>query len=95
MRAMYPDFLVVRSGPGRQLVVDIVDPHAISLADAPAKAAGLAQFAARHAGSFGRIELVMVDGTHEKRVDLCDERTRQRLQGIKLASELRTLFEAL
>src|SRR5262249_40607154 len=47
-RPMYPDFLLVRR-VGETLVVDIIDPHSIALADAPAKAAGLARFAAKHA----------------------------------------------
>ena len=89
---MYPDFLVIRK-QGRGLVVDIIDPHSISLADAPAKAAGLAKFAAQHADKFGRIELVMLDGSTAKRLDLTHEIVRKKVQGIKLPDALRKLFE--
>ncbi|HEX3129387.1 MAG TPA: hypothetical protein VH394_18775, partial [Thermoanaerobaculia bacterium] len=91
-RPMYPDFIIIRS-EGDRLVVDIVDPHSISLADAPAKAAGLAKFAARHANKFGRIELVMLDGKTSKRLDLKDEILRKRVGGVKLPDQLRKLFD--
>jgi type III restriction enzyme len=90
-RPMYPDFLIVRSDADN-LVVDIVDPHTISLADAPAKAAGLAKFAAQHADKFGRIELIMVDGNTSKRLDLTDENMRNKVRGITLPNQLRQLF---
>jgi type III restriction enzyme len=90
-RPMYPDFLIIRSEAGN-LVVDIIDPHAISLADAPAKAAGLAKFAAQHADKFGRIELIMVDGSTSKRLELTDEIVRNRVRAITLPNQLRQLF---
>lgn len=90
-KPMYPDFLVIRS-EGSRLVVDIVDPHTISLADAPAKAAGLAKFAAQHADKFGRIELIMVDGRTMKRLDLTEETVRNRVKGIQLPRQLKELF---
>jgi hypothetical protein len=55
------------------LVIDILDPHALSLEDAPAKAAGLAEYAKKDASSFGRIELIIVDGGKMKRLDVSDE----------------------
>ena len=51
--ATYPDFLFLRL-ESVSLVVDIIEPHSISLADAPAKAAGPAKFAAMHFSKFGR-----------------------------------------
>jgi len=90
-RPMYPDFLIVRS-EGKGFVADIIDPHAINLADAPAKAAGLAKFASQHADKFGRIELIMLDGKTSKRLDLTDETIRNKVRGIKLPDELRKLF---
>lgn len=91
-RPMYPDFLIVRS-EGGQLIVDLIDPHTISLADAPAKAAGLAKFAAQHADRFGRIELVMLDGSTSKRLDLTDETVRNRVRAVSLPTQLRQLFQ--
>lgn len=90
-RPMYPDFLVVRKVAG-EFLFDILDPHTISLADAPAKAAGLAKFAAQHADKFGRIELIMVDGKAHKRLDLTDETVRNRVRGVKLVEQLKALF---
>ena len=57
LKELYPDFLFVRSKNGK-ITVDILDPHNTSLADAPAKAVGLAKYADKHAYSFGRIELI-------------------------------------
>jgi type III restriction enzyme len=91
-RAMYPDFLFIRSEK-HTLEVDLIEPHSISLADAPAKAAGLAKFAAMHADKFGRIELILLQGTRSKRLDLTDEAVRNRVRGIKLIEQLKQLFD--
>ena len=91
-RSMFPDFLIIRS-EGGQLVTSILDPHSIGLADAPAKAAGLAKFAAKHAGDFGKIELVMLDGTKSKRFDLTEEKTRKKIMGLKLVDQMKQLIE--
>jgi len=77
---MYPDFIVVRS-VGRKLVVDLVDPHSLELADAPDKASGLAQYAAEPSHVFGRIVLIVVDGDNMLSLDLTDEVTRDRVTG--------------
>lgn len=92
-RSMYPDFLIVRSESG-SLVVDVIEPHSIAISDAPAKAAGLAKFAAQHYDRFGRIELILIDGKAQKRLDLTDEATRRRVQAITLPQELRQLFDS-
>ena len=90
-RAMFPDFLFLRKEAGN-IVVDLVEPHTISLADAPAKAAGLAKFAAQHSERFGRIELILIDGTSAKRFDLTDEHVRKKVQAVKVVDQLRQLF---
>ena len=87
-RAMYPDFLFVRKD-GERLVVDIVEPHSINLSDSPAKAAGLAKFAAKHADKFGRIELILIDGNVSKRLDLVDEIIRSKLMSVQTIDHLR------
>jgi type III restriction enzyme len=73
--AMYPDFLVVRKDEDGYLV-DILEPHSSSLADSYAKAQGLAKYAKKHHDSFGRIELIRVDGGKITRIDLNDTATR-------------------
>jgi type III restriction enzyme len=91
-RAMYPDFLVVRR-VNNELVVDIIDPHSIGLADAPAKAAGIAKFAAQHADAFGRIELILLDGAKEKRLDLTNESVRNKVRAVNTIEFLRSLMD--
>lgn len=92
-RAMYPDFLFIRSEKGN-LIVDLIEPHSISLSDSPAKAAGLAKYAAQHADKFGRIELILIDGTASKRLDLTDETVRNKVRGIKLIEQLKHLIHS-
>lgn len=93
-RALYPDFLFVRS-EGKDVRVDILDPHLLSLDDAPAKAAGLADFAAKHSDKFGRIELIIVDGNKMKRLDLADETVRNKVKQVTTHNHLRLLFDQL
>ena len=88
----YPDFLVVREEDGAP-VVDILDPHTISLADAPSKAAGLAKYADRHRPDFGRIELIIVTDGQLRRIDLKDERWRSRVVAVDSHAHLRQLFD--
>jgi type III restriction enzyme len=93
-RPLYPDFLVVRSIPGG-LEVDLLDPHLLSLEDAPAKAAGLAEYADKHWPEFGRIELIIVEGEEIKRLDLTDEPIRNRVRGVQTHEHLRQLYESV
>lgn len=90
-RPTYPDFLFVRSESGR-LVVDIIEPHEIAFSDAPAKAAGYANFAAKHFDKFGTIDLIIIDGKTQKRLDLTDEDTRNKLRGVTLKEQLRQII---
>lgn len=90
-RALYPDFLLVRRVSSR-LVVDVLDPHSLELADAPQKAAGLARFAAKHAPAFGRIQLIIVDDDRVHALDLTDENVRKRVAGVKTHEALKDIF---
>lgn len=90
--ALYPDFLVVRRA-GAGVVVDLLDPHALNLADAPDKALGLARYADKHAHQFGRIETIIVEGDAIRRLDLADEATRDRVKAVKTDGHLRQLFK--
>ena len=93
-KPLYPDFLMIRR-EGNSIVVDLLDPHALSLEDAPAKAAGLAQFAAEYGHEFGRIELIIVDGDKLKRLNLNDEFVRDKVKGVSTHEHLRQLYDAL
>lgn len=77
-KELYPDFLFVRSNKG-ELIIDILDPHHTNLADAPAKAVGLAKYVAKHAHMFGRIELIIIDNGKIKRLDLKTEKIRNKV----------------
>src|SRR5919112_3313686 len=91
---LYPDFLVVRNTPGG-LEVDLLDPHLLSLEDAPWKAAGLAEYADKHWTEFGRIELIIMEGDEIKRLDLTDGPTRNRVRGVQTPEHLRQLYESV
>jgi type III restriction enzyme len=88
----YPDFLFLRRSEGN-LIVDIVDPHLLSQEDAWSKAVGLAQYAARHASAFGRIELVRLRKGVLDRLDLCDEKIRAQVLKVSSNPHLRALFD--
>ncbi len=74
-------------------MVDILDPHAPNLEDAPSKAVGLAQFARDHGHSFGRIELIALDNDEIRRLDLQDEDIRKRVLKVKSSSHLKDLYD--
>ena len=91
----YPDFLFFRRLAGKW-VVDLLDPHLIDLADAPAKAVGLAKYAAKHYSAFGRIELIIVRGDGEiRRIDLGEEQNRDMVLAVKDKAHLSHLFDRI
>lgn len=91
VKPMFPDFLVARSA-GAGLLVDILEPHSPALADSYAKAKGLAQFAAKHPGAFGRIELIRLDGNEIKRLDLDDPKNRAKVLAVDSNAGLDLVF---
>jgi type III restriction enzyme len=88
----YPDFLIFRQTPGG-VIADIVDPHRLADEYAPARAAGLAEFAERHADRFGRIELVIVDDGRIKRLDLVKAAVRRQVAAVSSHAHLKQLFD--
>ena len=89
--ALYPDFLLVRRESSR-LVVDILDPHSLELADAPQKTSGLAKFASKHAPAFGRIQLIRVEDDRVSALELTNERVRKRVAAVKTHEQLKDIF---
>jgi type III restriction enzyme len=87
-KALFPDFLFVRETG----IVDILDPHNPELADAPAKAKGLADFAEKHGDSFGKIEIVAEYGGTNYSLNLKDGEVRKRVLKVSSASGLRAIF---
>ena len=97
-KGFYPDFIICRKTL-HSVLVDIVDPHLVSLEDAPAKAAALAHYAEEHQDRFGRVDMVMVErpGTDDeqvKRLSLLDESTRRRVLRVSSTQHLRDLFDS-
>lgn len=88
----YPDFLVFRDVDGAT-VVDLLDPYNVDLPDGPAKARRLTQYAKAHGPSYGRIELIIVDGKRVSRLDMIDETTRDRVASVATGQHLRLLFD--
>ena len=95
-KGCYPDFIVF-SKKDTDIVPSIVDPHLISLEDAPRKAAALAKYADDHQDHFSRIDLIIVekkDGEDKtKRLRLMDEDTRKKVMGVTTNQHLRDLFD--
>lgn len=91
---MYPDFLVVRK-EGDGYLVDILEPHSSSLADSYAKARGLAKYAQKHHGDFGRIELIRVDSGKIKQIDLNDDDTRNKVLMVDTNAGLDLIFDVV
>lgn len=90
----YPDFIFFRRTAGG-VIADIVDPHQLDLADMPERAKALAKYAKDHGEHYGRIEMVIFEGTGTKmkRLDLTDEATREKVAAIEASSEqLHELF---
>ena len=89
---MYPDFLVVREEDGK-LVVDILDPHDPTRADAVYKAKGLSKYAAQHEVRFGRIQILAeVDGDL-RRLELTDKSVRDALDVAESSDALVHLYK--
>ena len=87
----HPDFIVAR-GTSAAPIFDLLEPHQGE--DSVAKAKGLADFADRHGGTFGRIELIRVKGERILRLDLNDHRVREAVLPIQNPDELTRLFDA-
>lgn len=87
---MYPDLIVFRQS-GHGLVADILDPHGLHLADAVAKAHGLADYAEDHADSpLERVEAIAkIEGDNRLwRLDLSDRQNRETVKACQNPIEL-------
>ncbi len=83
-----PDFLFFAEQGGK-VVVDLVDPHGLHLADALPKLQGLALYAEKHAKAYRRIESVAEVKGKLRMLDLTDEDVRK---GIATAKSAESLF---
>ena len=64
---------------GSKIKIDILDPHDDTRADAAEKAVGLADFARKHGGALGRIEIIRVVKGQIERLRLHQESVRDKV----------------
>ena len=97
VRPMFPDLVVVRKVDG-EYFIDILEPHDPSLADNFEKAVGLAKFADKHGGLFGRIQLIRkqssAGGEHFARLEINQAALIKKLLLINSNPQLDELFAA-
>lgn len=86
-----PDFVFIAEPDGK-VVVDLVDPHGVHLADALPKLKGLAAYAEEHGAAYRRVEAVAETNGKLRVLDLTRPEVRQAVQE---ASSARSLFEGL
>jgi type III restriction enzyme len=92
-KPLYPDFIRFRREPSGEIVADILDPHGMHLADAWARAVGLAEFAEKHHDSFSRVELIIEDGGTRKHLRLHEVDVRQKVKAVISNAHLKQLFD--
>jgi len=85
----FPDFLIFRSVSDR-IVTDILEPHQGE--DSVAKAKGLAEFAERYGGWFGRIEMIRLEGGDLKRLALHEKDVRATVLAVASHEDFLNLF---
>lgn len=86
-----PDFIFFAEQDGK-VVVDLVDPHGLHLADALPKLQGLAAYANEHANAYRRIEAVAEASGKLRVLDLTRADVRK---AVLEASSAKSLFEGL
>ena len=82
-----PDFIFFAEQDGK-VVVDLVDPHGLHLADALPKLQGLAAYAETHAKAYRRIESVAEVKGKLRALDLTNEEVRKAIAVAKDATSL-------
>lgn len=94
-KPFYPDFLIVRSDPTVDYVVDILEPHGNQYADNLPKAKAMAEYA-KNEERLGRIQLIhkMSDagGNRFVRLDLTDIAVREKVLHANTDDELTNIF---
>lgn len=96
-KSFYPDFLIVRSDPAVDYVVDILEPHGSQYADNLPKAKALAEYA-RAEDRIGRIQLIhkATDAGGNNRfirLDLTDIAVRDKVLRTMSNEELDHIFD--
>lgn len=94
-KSFYPDFLIVRTDPAVDYVVDILEPHGNQYADNLPKAKALAEYA-KNEDRLGRIQLIHktsdVGGSRFIRLDLTDIAIQEKVLRANNDEELTNIF---
>ncbi len=96
MKSFYPDFLIVRSDPNVDYIVDILEPHGDQYKDNLPKAKALAEYAKREE-RIGRIQLLhkrhdAAGQSKFKRLDLTDIAVRDKVLRANSSDDLDNIF---
>ena len=96
-KATYPDFLIVRSDPALDYIIDILEPHNPDFKDNLGKAKAFARYAEAEP-RIGRIQLIRTgkDAAGKqrfKRLDLCQGMVRDRVLKAVSNDELDAIFD--
>ncbi len=96
-KGFYPDFLVVRSDPTLDYVIDILEPHGNQYADNLPKAKALAEYAKKE-DRIGRVQLIHKDtdiggNSCFVRLDLTDMTVREKVLHAVSSDELDHIFD--
>lgn len=86
-----PDFIFFTEQADGTVVADLIDPHGTFLADALAKAQGMAEYAEAHTKHFSRIELVDEIDASIRVLDLTDQHVRE---AIAKADNLKVVYQS-
>ena len=89
---LYPDFIFLRKVDDR-IVVDVLDPHDPTRADAVPKAKGLARYAEKHGARFGRVRVQAKIGDQLKSLELTDPKVREAVNVLDSSEALVHLYE--
>lgn len=97
VKAMYPDFIIIRSDDKLGYVIDILEPHNSSLKDNLPKAIGLAKYA-ENEQKIGRVQLIRegkdpAGKLRLKRLDFSKGEIRNKVLKMQTSDELDHLFD--
>jgi type III restriction enzyme len=90
-KPFYPDFVILRK-TGREIEVDLFEPHDDSCTDTWAKAKGLAIFADSHGIEFGRLVIARKKGEEFQFADMNDRATREKARKMQSPNDVESLF---
>ena len=93
-QGFYPDMLVFHRKKSK-VIIDILEPHGDQFADHLPKAQGLARYAKEHGESFGRIEMIRLVKGKPERLDMQEEKVRNKVLKASTAEQLKDLYSEL